>query len=417
MSSTRVTARFRAIEGRVHKPLSESHFIYLVSVGNLDHEGAYFEATVNLLEQTGAKITFLVAGDLQRHNFWKFDGYTATNIPSDEDLAKQAHAREEKWIKEQFPIYSRLDYEIKVWDEFLKLPRYKDIKSKVDEAYKSNPDYQKATHKTQEIHLKSNRKNIKANEHYEIAAKSGIEYLCEEAPMMDLMLSDEYEYDGIIYPGDISEMLKATHVLLGGDPKTLPPWLPIRHKTCKTLEMPPERLVGQSSIIEKKHEVKKPSLSHERKSESSIEDCNAPENKPAIKTSLTKDKSDRFDLYENKSKLSKGPTLFASSQQRSELHSRQVEEGIEAGTSPLAEIAFNDVTAIMQSLQGLPQTTRSGYEEKLNLLVEQLEQLKMMTLEQSKSHGYAAQGGSGIATPPSSPRDREPFGSVQLKVH
>jgi hypothetical protein len=258
-----VTAEFKDLTDA--NDLSEG--LILVSVGNPDYEGTNLSAIVSLLNlhheknPTFKKIDALIAGTLQRHNFWSFSSKLSDeklkellqDISDDVDLnelseifAKKfrpaAEQLESEYIKNNIAQYESLnDIQVRIikWDQELNTAsdkvhhvthhtEYDRLYAEIKSNYESKDDFKKSFDTTISVHLRTKEDLIKKESIRIAKLVHGLEkflldpmalariccrnYLFEECPLLIPLLSSR-GYKEILYPGSMSTALKATKEL------------------------------------------------------------------------------------------------------------------------------------------------------------------------------------------------------------
>lgn len=117
---------------------SSSSCLLTISVGNSNHEGEKFNATINLVNKSFKSCTIMVGDVLQRHNI----SVTVPNV-NEQKAYDMALSRGTMWVERNKKIYEQLTipYNIIRWNKWLAHHNFKDRLIKVDQLYQNNIDY------------------------------------------------------------------------------------------------------------------------------------------------------------------------------------------------------------------------------------------------------------------------------------
>lgn len=178
----------------------EASVVLLISVGQNYHEGEKLEATINFINERFKCCKIMVNDTLQRH--------TLSFVNSVDSKKAYNHSLElgKQWIDRNSKICKTLQipYEIYQWSDWLNHPKFDLYKSEVDKVHLLDNDFIRMIHKSSAEFLERCRNKIDCN--YDYAYQKCIEYLKEEIAVM-FGIWKEYNYDFILYPGKMIDVL------------------------------------------------------------------------------------------------------------------------------------------------------------------------------------------------------------------
>jgi hypothetical protein len=267
--SPKLRSKFRLPGEAKPEALLEKGLV-LISVGTKYHQGEYMDSTLGLLDMYHDQlkgfnsIDVLVAGSLQRHNYWNF-----SELMTDEELAdlfkqvprgltvetfadflaakfyKRAKEAEDKFIEnysQHFSALLPLDFSFNFiqWEQMVPIPNSKKMRTNPDANYggyngyhsqiveqcKIDKGFAEAFTKTSDRILTVKQKQILAQSkriraanarlaHFtdkllnEVAALCCFNFLVEECPLIFPELTD-LGYTSVIYPSNLTDAFRAT---------------------------------------------------------------------------------------------------------------------------------------------------------------------------------------------------------------
>ena len=230
-SSLSVYARFLFKESE--KPIfSDACCAILVSVGQIAHEGAKFEATIDIVNRKFKSCVIAICDTLQRHNL-----ILEENISENEarriskEMGTQWYTRNKKIIESL-----NIPYQVRYWDRWLKHSEFNSHHQILKNLLVSDNAFGAAMIRTAKdfVNRFQNRSN-KNIDSQRILDKS-IEYLSEEcAIIMRMWLSEGINY--IVYPSEILEVMKFSYNKFVAEAHDdLLKWVRVRLKTRKLKE-------------------------------------------------------------------------------------------------------------------------------------------------------------------------------------
>jgi hypothetical protein len=197
-----VRARFRkAPENKTQ--LINTKCLLPLSIGQQPyHYGAYFAATLKLVDDTFSSILFVGCDTLQRYN-------RAIQLnKSPEDCRQQTKEEWDRWLIINHPMLARLSirWAIIRWDSFLKDPAFQKHLNLVELVYNIDKKFQKICHNNVEIFLErmESRNEIKVPR--ELAWKYSLAYLLEECAAMFLWKREDCKFE--LYPSTRSPAMQ-----------------------------------------------------------------------------------------------------------------------------------------------------------------------------------------------------------------
>jgi hypothetical protein len=290
--SPKLRSKFRLTGGAELKTLLTKGMV-LVSVGTKYHQGEYIHSTLGLLGlyhnqiEGFNSIDVLVAGSLQRHNYWNFsellsneelgelfeDVQPGLTVESFADLLAAkfyTHAKkaEAEFIQNYSPHFSALlplkfSYNFIPWEQMVPIPNskqmrtnpntnyggYKGYHAQVIEQCREDKIFAEALTKTsdriltaKQTQILAQSKRIRASNHLldhltdkqlnDVAALCCFNFLVEECPLLFPELTD-LGYTSIIYPSNLTDAFKATVDLYSpknGYSKKMISWINIIHE-------------------------------------------------------------------------------------------------------------------------------------------------------------------------------------------
>jgi hypothetical protein len=273
-------------EAMLKKPL------FLVSVGGKYHEGDSLNSIISLFKNkhSGSKkvesfkgVAVLVAGSLQRYNFWNFSKMLNDKVLQRRfrDIPENLNAHglaaliadkfyaDAKIVEDNYIRTNALKFQQGIprqtfhstfipWETVIPISasnttkpaegsfgRYAEYHARIVNAYHNNPEFAAAFKRTSERILVAKQDEIGEQllrlvkitsrlSHFteamlnEVASLLSINYLLEECPLLFAELVDQ-GYTSIIYPGTLTEAFKVTQDLFAADNKHMP-WAGIRHE-------------------------------------------------------------------------------------------------------------------------------------------------------------------------------------------
>jgi len=199
-----------------------------ISVGQPNHEGDKFAATLVAVNNHFKECTIMVCDSLQRHTLAIREKKTA------ELLHAEANTQGEAWIKRNMPLIQQLDitYNISRWDEWLHHSDYTKARQLIDNLYQQNIQFREAVNSTALLFLE---RNFDAS-----ALKDSQEYLQEECAVMLLWQQAKYQFE--LYPNCRNEVMRFVyqHVIAAESPQF------VREVSLKYKNKTPSTIINNS---------------------------------------------------------------------------------------------------------------------------------------------------------------------------
>lgn len=179
----------------------------LVSVGNPSLEGEKLWAMVNFINKSFKKCSIMVNDSLQKYTIALNE---CDNFCLDEAYKKSIQ-RGKEWVGRNSLFLNSLVIPSKIhyWNEWLGLQEYTFYRSKIDYLYKNDVEFKNSMHATIQEFITRNQGGI-SRVGLERFYSFCLQYLLEECAVI-MGVWQNCEYDFILYPGKIIDILKYTH--------------------------------------------------------------------------------------------------------------------------------------------------------------------------------------------------------------
>ena len=178
---------------------ARSKCILTVSVGQPNHEGDKFVATVLAVNKQFTSCIIMVCDSLQRHTM-KISSQLNLN-----DLHKESNILGDEWIiRNSLAIKQfNIPYQISRWDEWMNHSNYLEKKCSINSLYANDPLFKKSIDETAQKF--SERKMDISVVDRNTAFNLSKEYLLEECAVMLLQADDGYRFE--IYPSQRNDAM------------------------------------------------------------------------------------------------------------------------------------------------------------------------------------------------------------------
>ena len=176
-----------------------SKCVLTISVGQENHEGDKFLATILAINKNFSECIIMVCDSLQRYTMQ----YTiAMNL---NDLHKESVARGDEWITRNSDAINRLKipYQISRWDFWLNHYKFEEKILLINHLYETDNLFKKSVDETSSkfVERKQSALIVDANTAFNLS----IEYLLEECAVMLLLAEDGYQFE--IYPSQRNDAM------------------------------------------------------------------------------------------------------------------------------------------------------------------------------------------------------------------
>lgn len=176
-----------------------SKCILTVSVGQPNHEGDKFFATVLAVNKQFTSCIIMVCDSLQRHTM-------KISSPLDlSELHKESNILGDEWIARNSLAIKQFDipYQISRWDAWMNHRNYSEKSLLINSLYSNDPLFKKSIDET--AHRFSERKMDISVVDRNISFNLSKEYLLEECAVMLLQADDDYPFE--IYPSQRNDAM------------------------------------------------------------------------------------------------------------------------------------------------------------------------------------------------------------------
>ena len=180
-----------------------------ISVGQAIHEGAKFDAVIQLINRSFKQCTILVDDSVQRHTIG------IMNHASPDELYQLAVAEGDAWLKRNEMAYNQLTipFDIMRWDDWFNNPNYINSHLQVQAEYETNDAFRAAIHANIDEFLTRYLSRYNPDEiDHERAFILCLEYLIEECAVMCLWTQGRYDFE--VYPSGRNKAMGATYQYL-----------------------------------------------------------------------------------------------------------------------------------------------------------------------------------------------------------
>ncbi len=178
---------------------TRSKCILTVSVGQPNHEGDKFFATVLAINKQFTSCIIMVCDSLQRHTM-KISSQLNLN-----ELHKESNRLGDEWIVRNSLAINQFNipYQISRWDAWMHHRNYPEKRLSINSLYANDPLFKKSIDET--AHKFSERKMDISVVDRNIAFNLSKEYLLEECAIMLLQAEDGYQFE--IYPSQRNDAM------------------------------------------------------------------------------------------------------------------------------------------------------------------------------------------------------------------
>lgn len=172
-----------------------SNAMLTISVGQPNHEGTKFEATLKLVNKNFSRCVFLVADSLQR--------YTISILKQNHNLESLRHIANiegNRWIERTHALCDKvltIPYEVSRWDYWLQHKDFRRYYEKVCFLYNNDAEYKCVVENTIEMYLSRLQKRGQSrNSRWE--RELSLNYMLEESAVVNLLIDMKCQFE--IYP-------------------------------------------------------------------------------------------------------------------------------------------------------------------------------------------------------------------------
>lgn len=241
-----VKASFRENSPEERKLFPQSSCLMPISVGQIIHEGAKFEAVIKLINNSFKQCTILVDDSVQRHTIG------IMNNSSPDELYHLAVTEGDEWLKRNEMAYSKLTipFDIMRWDDWYNSASYINSHLRVQNEYDSNELFRQAINANiDDFLIRYLSRYDQSDIDPERAFRLCLDYLIEECAVMCLWVEKSYDFE--VYPSGRNKAMAATyHYLIRPDfPDVLRP-VALRFKKypAKRVEFHHKDIVSSSAL-------------------------------------------------------------------------------------------------------------------------------------------------------------------------
>lgn len=205
----------KASLGAHHKRIlsaSKSHALLPISVGNFDHEGERFSATIDIVGTTFKRLTILVCDTLQRFTRMALGEYIV-----EEEACNIAKNAGKLWFSRHLKTLRscKIPYELFHWDYWRLSPHFIEARNIILAKTKKDSEYHAAimasVYSFRERYSRCHP-HKKLNDLFE---RWCFEYLVEECAIMLLWRDLDFNY--LVYPSKLTTALSETKRLFFGE--------------------------------------------------------------------------------------------------------------------------------------------------------------------------------------------------------